>query len=335
VVATNQEELTMSRISTRRQRRLRVVLAATTVLALSSTVAACGNDSAPKAGDKLDIQFVSPLPSFPQFKTLGDCMKAQAKKRGADLTVSGPTGQSEDPSIMITQIQQAIATKTGAIITVPLSAGFAPVLQQAQKKGIHTETLLGTGGPGSGADINVGYDWTALSQKYVEAIAKLPGQQNVGLVAAADVGVGKDFLDGVKAAAAQTTNVRIVGQVYTGDDATKALAQVNALLSAHPDINMIATNMGTVTPGAVAAIKAKNLVGKVFLMLNGSGNGGTEALDSGVAKGVLLQDLCGAGSDSVDAVIDLAEGKKAPTVNIGTAVAAKDDVQSYLDKGWS
>ncbi|MCW2784360.1 MAG: ribose transporter, periplasmic binding protein [Marmoricola sp.] len=324
----------MSNISTRRQRRLRTAAAVTAVLALGATAAGCGSTSSTKS-DKLSIQFVSPLPSFPTFKTLGDCMKKEADKRGASFTVSGPTGQAPDPTTMIAQIQQATVAKKGAIVTVPLSPGFAPVLQQAQKKGIHTVTLLGTGGKGSGADLNLGYDWNAIGQQYVDAISKLPGQQNLGLVAAATTGTGKQWIDGVTAAAAKTSNVKIVGTVYTGDDATKALPEVNALLAAHPDVNMIATHMGTVTPGAVAAIKAKNLTGKVNLLVNGSDNGGTQALSDGIAKLMFVQDVCGSATKGIDAIMDLAAHKKVPAISFGTAVIEQPQVTSYLSKGWS
>lgn len=325
------------------QRRSRTQLfAATSLAALLATAAAgCSSSSddstgASGKGDKLtSIQFVNPLPNYPAWKTIGNCMNDEAKKRGVPFKQSGPTGSALDATTMVQQVQQAISNKVGAIITFPASEGFAPVLKQAQGKGILTGTLFGTGGPASGADVNAGPDYTAIGETIVGAISKLPGKHVLGLVAQADTGLGKSWLDGVKAAAKKSDNVTIAGEVYTADDAAKALPEVNALLTAHPDVTDIATHMGTVTPGAVAAIKAKKLVGKTFLVAGGHDNGGMEAIEGGTARLMFLQDNCGLGKDMVDGVVDTAEGKQPKAIPIRVAVVSKADVQGYLDKGWS
>jgi ABC-type sugar transport system substrate-binding protein len=107
------------------------------------------------------------------------------------------------------------------------------------------------------------------------------------------------------------------------------------LLTAHPEITDIATHMGTTTPGAVAAIKAKKREGKTFLTAVGVDNGGKEALDEGTVNQVFLQDICTLGKDMANGVVDKAEGKEPKVIPINVAVAGKDDLQSYLDKGWS
>lgn len=322
--------------------RIAAVLSAP-VLVLAA-LAGCATDAPAAAGSgtsasssepgRMTIRFVNPLPSYPTWKQIGDCMSEEAKKRGADLTQSGPTGQSIDASAMTQQIQQAIANKSGAIITFPASEGFAQVLKQAQAAGIVTGTIYGPGGADSGADYNIGPDWTYIGETLVNAVAALPGNHVLGLVAAANTGLGKSWLDGVKAAAAKTANVKIAGEVYTGDDSAKALPQVDALLTAHPDITEIVTHMGTTTPGAVSAIKSHRLVGKTFLVAGGHDNGGTEAVEGGQANLMLLQDVCTLGKQLVDGVIDVHEGKKPAEVPVKIAVVGKDKVQSYLDQGW-
>ncbi|MFI5959385.1 sugar ABC transporter substrate-binding protein [Cryptosporangium sp. NPDC051539] len=298
--------------------------------ACSDGTASTGPVTSGKPG-AMTIQFVNPLPNYPTWKLIGDCMEKEAVKRGAEFTESGPSGQALDASAMIQQVQQAIANKKGAVITMPVSDGFAPVLKQAQSSGMVTGTLYGT--PGD-ADINAGPDWSEIGQKLVSAVAALPGQHVLGLVAAADTGLGKSWLDGVKAAAATASNVKIAGEVYTGDDAAKALPQVNALLTAHPDVTEIVTHMGTTTPGAVAAIKSQGRKGKTFLLAGGHDNGGTEALQEGTANLVLLQNVCSLGTELVDGVMDVHEKKPAPTVPVRIQVVGKDQMQALLDQGW-
>ncbi|TGV75682.1 sugar ABC transporter substrate-binding protein, partial [Mesorhizobium sp. M2D.F.Ca.ET.145.01.1.1] len=97
-------------------------------------------------------------------------------------------------------------------------------------------------------------------------------------------------------------NVTVAAVVYTNDDASKALDQANALLTAHPEVNVIASHMGTATQGGTAAIKSKGLTGKVVFVANGTAGGGEQGLADGTVYKLMLQDLCTAGSKMVDSV---------------------------------
>jgi ABC-type sugar transport system substrate-binding protein len=315
--------------------------------ALAVAVSACAGTSSGKDADgasaksgEKSVQFVNPLPNYPAWRTIGDCMKDEAKTRGVEFTETGPTGQAIDANTMIEQIQQAIADEKGGIITLPASQAFGPLLKQAQGKGIVTATMYGDSSAESGADANIGANWAELGAAYVQAIAARPGPQRVGLVAASNTGVGKSWMDGFKAAAAKTKNVTVVGEVYTGDDSAKALAQTNALLTAHPELNVIATHMGTVTQGAVSALKARGLTGKVAFVGNGPDNGGKQALASGAEYRMLVQGLCQAGKDALDAVADRLDGtverdpEHPQQIDVGTKMADKSNLDSLLQNGW-
>ena len=278
--------------------------------------------------------FVSPLPDYPQWRSVGSCMQKEAQARGVKLTITGPTA-GQGATVMLQQLQQAVADKVQAVITSPTSDAFGAVLTRAQKAGIITATIFGSGTPDSGADVNYGVDFGSLGKQYVAAIATRKGQQNVGLLAAGDFGTSKPWMDGIKAAAKQTKNVHIVAQVYTNDDSSKALPQTNALLQAHPYINVLASILGTVTPGATAAIKAKGLTGKVVLFANGSDNGGLQALRAGTVGGVAMANWCGVGKQTFDAVADRAAGKKEPGPLIQSRVVTSPaEAQSLIGKGW-
>ncbi|GGL79372.1 hypothetical protein GCM10010095_75520 [Streptomyces anthocyanicus] len=294
------------------------------------------NGSASSSGNSggMTVQFVNPLPSYPTWRQIGDCMKDEAKKLGVELTESGPTGQALDATAMIKQVRQATANKKDAIITFPSSTGFTQVLKQAQDAGVVTGTIYGPGGKEFGADYNIAPDFSVIGEKLVNAVSALPGKHVLGLVAAADTGLGKSWMDGVEAAAAKTDNVTIAGAVYTGDDAAKALPQVNGLLTAHPDVTEIVTHMGTVTPGATAAIKSHGRVGKTFLLAGGHDNGGSKAVEEGTANLILLQDVCTLGKQLLDGVVNIKQGKPAPEVPIKLKVVGKDELDGLLREGW-
>ena len=330
----------MTTTTTSRLGHIRTFAALSTAALALAGLAGCADDTASGGSDSAadsgtpTVQFVNPLPSYPTWKQIGDCMEEQAGERGVDYKESGPSGQAMDASAMIQQVQQAVANKVDGIVTFPSSEGFAEVLKQAQAADIVTGTIYGPGGEEGGSDYNIGPDWTLIGETLVNAVAAQPGDHVLGLVAAADTGLGKNWLDGVKAAAEQTDNVTIAGEVYTGDDAAKALPQVTALLTAHPDVTEIVTHMGTTTPGASAAIKAQGLEGKTFLVPLGVDNGGTEATQDGTAKMMLMQDVCTLGKQMMDGVADVLEGKTPEEVPVKLEAVAADEVQSYVDQGW-
>ncbi|WP_291052797.1 sugar ABC transporter substrate-binding protein [Herbiconiux sp.] len=321
-----------------------LALSSAIVLTAGLALAGCTSDieassgSSDAAGGELSIQFVNPLPNYPSWRTIGDCLAEEAESQGVDFTESGPTGSAMDPTTMITQIQSAIANKKGAIMTLPASDAFGPILKQAQDAGIVTTTFYGDGAADSGADINVGVDWTELGKLYVEAIETLPGEKKVGLMTSADTGIGKSWMDGVKAAAEGLDDFEIVGEVYTGDDSSKALSQANALLTAHPEVNVITTNLGTATAGTLSALEAKGLTGQVQFLGNGPDNGGKEALLAGTEYRILMQDLCSAAKKSLDATVEALKsgdaGGETQQIAMGFIMAGTDDYDDLVAKNW-
>jgi ABC-type sugar transport system substrate-binding protein len=309
--------------------------------ALAATIAVVVVAAAPgSAANRFDkaqlksILFVNPLPNYPQWKLIGDCMQKQADARGVPYTETGPTG-TLDANVMIQQMQQGIADKVGAIVTFPASPAFGPVLQQAHDAGIVTGTMYGGGGSAQG-DFNTGVDWTGLGRQYVGALKTRKGVQRVGVLAVTPTGVGKAFLDGVKAAAKATHgHVVVRAVIYTADDPAKTLDKTNALLTAHPEINVLVSHMGTSTTPVVSAIKAKHLVGRVVLLGNGGNGGGVEGAKAGIVYRFLLQDLCTEGKAAANAAADLGEGKTAPKqINVLTVMASLANYKLYLAKGW-
>lgn len=306
------------------------------VLSAASAAMVIAGGIAPAAAAPIkSILFVNPLPQYPAWRLIGDCIAKEAKAKGITETESGPTDGTLNTTVMMQQVQQGIANDVGAIITFPATDGFVPLLQQARTAGIMVGTLYGAGGTASGSQVNVGANFATVGQIMVQAIAKRPGPQNVGLMIQAPTGAGKAFSDAFVAEAAKTSNVKVIATVMTGDDASKALDQANALLTAHPEINVIASHMGTATQGAAAAIKSKGLIGKAVVVANGAAGGGTQGLDDGTVYQLMMQNLCGAGTQIVDGLADINDGKTVPAqLDVGVQMFGKDGIQDYIAKGW-
>jgi ABC-type sugar transport system substrate-binding protein len=303
----------------------------------SASSDASSSPSAPasEAAPAMTLQFINPLPNQGQWRIIGDCMADEAAAKGLEFTETGSTGEGIDAAAMIEQIQQATAGNKNAIVTFPASDAFNPVLKAAKDAGIVVGTLYGADEPGESASFNVGADFGQWGARVVEAVADRPGDQFLGLVAAGNTGPGKAWMDGVKEAAAATSNVKVVDEVYTGDTSSTAFDQTSALLTANPEINILATHMGLVTQGIASVIESKDAVGEILLVGNGISDGGTEALDSGVAYRMLVQGLCDGGRQVAALASDFLNGKT-DVVNlpVPAVMASKDDLTQLLEEGW-
>ncbi|MGP3533842.1 sugar ABC transporter substrate-binding protein [Microbacterium sp. RD1] len=324
--------------STRRAVTIAVSAAALAVVVAGCSAPARDQPAATSGGEAKEVEtltFVNPLPAAPVWQEISKCIQEEAEANGIEFTEAGPPASSPgDPTVMIQLVQDAVAAGTDAIITFPASDAFGPVLQQAQEAGVLTATLYGDGKPESGATVNAGADWSLIGEQYVEAISAVPGDHVVGLVAEAPTGVGKSWIDGVTAAAEKTDNVTISDTVYVGADASQALPQVTALLTANPDIDIVASNTGIMTAGGVAAIESLGLQDKVKLVAINNANGGPEAIRDGAAIGLFLQDTCDLGARTVGGLVEAATGADVPLIPVKAVIATQDDLDEYLDKGW-
>lgn len=307
------------------------------LLAVSTAACGAGTDtgSTAAAGGLKSILFVSPLPNNPQWKLIGECMQKEADARAIPLTINGPTGQDVDTNFMLARVQQGISSEVGAIATFPVSAPqFSPVLQQAKDKGILVATLFG-GGSTDIQDTEIGADYVEAATKAVEAIAKRPGQQNVGILVTSAARPASTWSDAFIAAAEKTDNVTVVATQYDEGATSKDIDIAANMMTANPELNMFATNLGAATAGLSSAIKQADKVGQVFITANGSASGGVEGIEDGTVYTFMAQDLCSAGKAVTDAFADLHAGKTvAKDIPVGVRFVFKDDYQDILAQGW-
>lgn len=306
------------------------VLATTSAMLLTSSMLTVSQADPVKS-----IYFVNPLPQYPAWRLIGDCMAKEAEAQGVTLTETGSTDGTLNTTIMMRQVQQGIANEVDALVTFPASDGFVPLLEQAKAANIVVGTLYGSGYTASASAVNVGANFAEIGKIMVETLIVRDGAQNVGLLVSGPTGPGKEFEDAFKASSEKTGNVKVIASVYTEDNTAKVLDQVNALLTAHPEINVIASHMGTATQGTVAAIHSRGLEGKVVMIANGAAAGGQEGLEDGTVYRIMMQSLCSAGTKIVDGIVKIGNGEEVPAqLDVGIKMFGKEGLQKYLDDGW-
>lgn len=291
------------------------LLAVVTSACSSGSTASTGPSGAAPAspGGKLSsILFVNPLPDYPAWKTIGDCMEKEAQANNVEFTETGPTGGNVNAPYMLDRIQQGVANKVGAIVTFPLSADtFDPAFKRARDAGVKIATVEGSGDTQS-QDLNAGTSFAEFGALAAKTVAAKGGQQNVGFLIDIKTGVAKTYVDAFTEAAKDYPNIKIVDTRYDNGDSTKDIDLATAMITANPELNHIVTNLGAATPGIIAAIKQKNAVGRVFLTTNSIYSGSVEGMKEGIVYSFLLQDMCAIGTTPVKALVDLAAGKEVP-----------------------
>jgi ABC-type sugar transport system substrate-binding protein len=239
---------------------------------------------------------------------------------------------------MITRVQQGISTGYSALITWPDAspAAFDALFKTAKGKGM----LVGTfydGGSTTNQNVDVGTDFGEAAKQAVASLAKRKGQQNIGQITISDTAPAKTFTDALVAAAAKTKNVKLIASVFDGGDATKDVDLSVNMLTAHPEVNVLVSPEGAATPGMVSGVNQTNSKGKVVLVMNGTANGGSQALDAGIGYSASVSDICNAGKTMVDSLIKIKKGQTTPAfLPIPVLFVTKANYQHYVNTlGWS
>lgn len=305
----------------------RKIAAAVMGVALVAALSACSSGTsttstgANTASGKLKtITFVNPLPDDPQWIEIGKCMGDEAKKKGLTYTQSGPTGGAIDQNYMLDRLNQAISDKINAIVTFPLTpAEFDPLFKKARAGGALVASVEGTTSPS--VDVNVGTSFEQFGVDAAKSVATKGGDQNVGIITDGPTGPPKTFVDSFTAYAKAhpEAHIKVEDVQYNGGDPTKVQALAQAMLVAHPDLNMFVTNQAPSTAPLVAMITQKNLKGKVSIVTNSKYSGGIEGVKAGYVHSTLLQNLCAMGTLSVDSLVKISDGQKVAP-NIATEI---------------
>jgi len=265
---------------------------------------------APHKGKLSRIVYVNPLPSNPFWDRIGTHMKAAAAKRGISVEEVGPAGGNVNVQAMHNLIAQAVAGRAQAIATWSLggAAAFDPLFARAREQGGVVATLLSPRAT-KNQNFDVGPTWDDYARIQVRAIAKLPGDQRIGVIFQRPGGPGyADYAVGLKDEVSKHRDVTLVDLQYNYGRFTNDVTIAGAMLTTHPEINVLVNYSGF--PGMLTAIREKHQVGKVLAFM---GHDFPEAMlgyiDEGLIGGVFVQDTRLMGRTVVEKFLDLWAGK--------------------------
>lgn len=285
--------------SVRLRRTLAIAAAATTAVALASCSATSTGESAAPADAPLEVAYIS----FAVANTYDEPMLAEAQKvadaNNINLTV---LDGNLDPAIQNTLIQDAITSgQYDGIITQPIyGPAIIDVVKQAIDAGItvvNIDQILGedfTTGKTQvdGLAANIVFVPSELGTKFGEQVVAACASQNLDPCNVAylhDVkasAIGVALWDGFQAATAGSP-VTVVAEGETFYNPAAAQTAVADILTAHPEVNLIATSDQGLQ-GAVLAIDGAGKSVSDFLMV---GYGGSVWGQGKVADGTVFADV--------------------------------------------
>src|SRR6266851_2140635 len=257
--------------------RRRPLLLSALGLAAGILLVACGSSSNPgsTATKQLKIGLALSTLNNPFFVTLKNGAQKAADAAGAQLLVGDG---ANDNAKQADEISTYITQKVDVIIVNPTdSDAVVPSVQKANSANIPVISVDRKSNGGTLASF--------IASNNVEA-GKLGGQQLIKAVgqgakvamlvgipgASAAIDRGKGFKDAIADSSMNTKGVQQVAN-FKRDDGLNVMQNI---LTAHPDITGVFAQNDEMALGAVQAIKAKGLTGKVFVV-------GVDGIDDAIA----------------------------------------------------
>jgi ribose transport system substrate-binding protein len=310
---------------------------------------AAASEAAPSASAEaktLEIAYLSFAVANSYDAPMLAAAQAAAAAGNAQLTVMDG---NLDPATQTKQLQDAIASgKYDGIVVQPVfGASLVTGVQAAIAKGIavgNIDQILGTDYTTSkpqvqGLSANVVFVASTLGKKIADLAIKACAAANpckIGYIfsvkaAALDLELRKAF----DAEIASNPNIKVVAEGESFYTSALGLKASQDMLTAHPDINVIMGADQAIT-GALQAVSAAGVKGKVALVGYGGGAVALQGIASGERFGTVMQAPAtegrvgvtnliqairtGTATDGIDVLANLPDG----------GVVTKDNVQTFL-----
>jgi ABC-type sugar transport system substrate-binding protein len=297
-------------------RTIRAAAVLTAAGALALTGCSRGPDSSSGSGDSggkssggKNATLVMSTLNNPFFVSVENGAKAQAKSKGLGLDVQNANNSD---STELNQVTTAVSKQSGAIILDPVSSQSA-TSSVNQANGANIPVIGFDRQPAGGKLASfVGYDAIQAGRNSADALAKsLHGKGSIvevqGLLG---TNVAQDRSKGFEAEIKKYPGIRTVAKQAADFDRSKALDVVTNILQAHPDINGMYAANDEMAMGALSALKARHLDGKVQLVGNDGISDALAAIASGEMYATNAESPYALGQRTVDLTVAKLAGKK-------------------------
>jgi ribose transport system substrate-binding protein len=250
------------------RKRTAAILACVVILTL--LLAACGGQlSGATGGNKRKIGFAVSTLANPFFVSLRDGAQKKASSAGYDLLVADA---QDDNAKQADQIGNFITQKVDVLIVNPTdSDAVSPSIRKANGANIPVIALDRSANAGSVASFIASDNVSAGKLGAEQLIRAVPQGAKVAMLvgvpgASAARDRGQGFIAGLADSSVNTKGATLVAQQVANFKRDEALNVMQNILTANPDLNGVFCQNDDMALGAVQAVKAKGLTGKVFIV---------------------------------------------------------------------
>ena len=291
----------------------------------ASTGASSTSSSAAAAGKSYNVELVVGTKSDDFYVTMECGAMAEAKSLGVNLTVTGPADFSAPEQAPI--LNAVAASKPDALIVAPTDTkALNPELSRIANEGVKVVFVDTTTTDPSVAVSHITSDNTGGGKLAADSLAAQIGGK--GTVAVINVNPGISTTDARIAGfaaemKAKYPNITVLATQYDNDSSATAASQVEADITAHPNLSgVFATNVLS-AQGAATGIQHAGASGRVKVATFDAEPQQITALKSNTIQLAIAQSPYLEGQDGVEQAVNALSGKTV-TANIGTPLVAID-----------
>jgi ribose transport system substrate-binding protein len=291
----------------------------------ASSSGASSSSSPAAAGKNYNLELVVGTKSDDFYVTMECGAQAEAKTLGVSLTVNGPADFSAPEQAPI--LNAVAASKPDALIVAPTDTkALNPELTRIANEGVKVVFVDTTTTDPSVAVSHITSDNTGGGKLAADSLATQIGGK--GTVAVINVNPGISTTDARIAGfnaemKAKYPNITVLATQYDNDSSATAASQVEADITAHPNLSgVFATNVLS-AQGAATGIQHAGAAGKVKVATFDAEPQQITALKSNTIQLAIAQSPYLEGQDGVEQAVNALSGKTV-TANIGTPLVAID-----------
>lgn len=230
-------------------------------------------------------------------------------------------------------LEDQIHKKVSALAVAPAGvAEILPVLDKARAAGIPV-IIVDTDVPWPHRASFVGIDNRLGGRMAAEYILKVIGGRGKVAVIRGVLGVAtqEDRLAGFREVVEKVPGVEFVGAQPANSERALGMAVMENILTRHPDLRAVFATNDQMALGAMEAIAARNLTGKIVLVGFDAGREAVRAVLAGRMNAVVAQFPERIGRRAIQEAIKAARGQ--PTekfVDIGTGLVTRENANEFL-----
>ena len=302
-------------------------------VALGAAVLAAGACSRAGKSQKLEIVLVTKaLDSEFWQRIKSGAEEAARADSGVSLAVLAPAQEINiDQQVAI--LEDQILKRVSALAVSPAGvAEIVPVLDKAHAAGIPV-VIVDTDVPWAYRASFVGIDNRLGGRIAGEYILKAIGGKGKVAVIRGVLGVAtqEDRLTGFRDAIAHSPGVELVAVQPANSERALGMQVMENMLTSHPDVKAVFGTNDQMALGAMQAIAARHLTGKIVLVGFDATREALRAIQAGAMNAVMAQYPERIGKRAIEEAIKAARGQPVEKrIDIGTMLVTKDNVSQFL-----